>query len=165
MVGGLSIENSTGASSQLDMNDNDMVVNYTAGNSPIDTIGKLLKSGYNGGTWDGNGIASTVAHNTPGTALGYADAGDVGIGTFDGTAIAGDAVLVKYTYTVAIPPSTGRSISGMTSTSSSMDISAAAAPGRPATTTTTAKSMAPTSECSSTDSRPRGRRRWESLMR
>ncbi len=81
------------------MNDNDMIVNYTAGNSPIVSIGKLLKSGYNGGTWDGNGIASTIAHSSPGTALGYADAGDVGIGTFDGTAIASNAVLIKYTFT------------------------------------------------------------------
>ena len=60
--------------------------------------------GYAGGAWTGNGITSTdaraiaadasAAHKT---AVGYATAGALGIGTFAGSSVGGTDVLLRYT--------------------------------------------------------------------
>src|SRR5581483_7536640 len=55
-------------------------------------------SGYNGGTWDGFGIISSTVAGAPATALGYANAAELGITTFDGQPVDDSAVLVKYTF-------------------------------------------------------------------
>jgi GH35 family endo-1,4-beta-xylanase len=71
----------------LDLNDQDMAINYTGG-SPLATIKSLIISGYNGGDWSGDGIRSTsAAASPPGapTALGY---GEIG----------GSTALIRYTY-------------------------------------------------------------------
>ncbi len=85
---------------QFDLNDNDMILDYIAGNSPAGTIRGYLSSGYANGAWNGSGLASTAANTNASlnTALGYADAADIGITQFDGLSITGPAVLVKYTY-------------------------------------------------------------------
>jgi fibronectin-binding autotransporter adhesin len=84
----------TGAG-QLDLNDNDLVVNYS-GASPSGTIRSYIVSGFNGGNWNGAGVDSTAAHNNSAflTALGYADVSST---NFDGQSIT-HAVIVKYTY-------------------------------------------------------------------
>ncbi len=58
------------------MNDNALKVSYS-GASPVDSIRALLTEGFNAGSWDGNGIASTAAHNDAAMqhALGYRDTG------------------------------------------------------------------------------------------
>src|SRR5206468_483641 len=53
---------------RLDMNDNELIVDYTAA-SPIANIAALLATGYNGGAWTGNGITSTSAAGTVGNAI------------------------------------------------------------------------------------------------
>ncbi len=83
-VGSLTIgDNTSATAAQLDLNNNDLVVSYTT-TSPAATIGALLTAGYNGGAWNGNGIASSAAASHPGQALGYGDAADLGITSIDG---------------------------------------------------------------------------------
>jgi hypothetical protein len=95
VVGSLTVN--TGA--KLDAGAGDLLIDYT-GSSPAATIRGYLKTGYNTGNWNGTGIASTMAQNdsTKLTALGYAEAADVGITTFDGLSVDSTTLLVKYTY-------------------------------------------------------------------
>jgi hypothetical protein len=74
----------TGAG-KFDLNDNGLTLPYT-GASPAATIRSYLVKGFNGGAWDGNGLASLAAHNDPSsrTALGYNDTGRT--------------IVIKYTY-------------------------------------------------------------------
>ncbi len=85
--------------STLDLANNDLVVNYS-GASPATTIRGYLASAYNTGHWNGAGLASSAAaaDGTHRTALGYGDAADIGVTSSDGSAIGGNAVIVKYTY-------------------------------------------------------------------
>ncbi len=85
---------------QLDLTGNDMIV--PGGN--LSTINNQVASGYNNGTWTGEGItSSTAATNTTHlTALG-AIANNNGLGSpldpsFDSVSVALNTVLIKYTY-------------------------------------------------------------------
>ena len=63
----------------LDVNNNHVILNYGSGTDPISSIAALLKTGFNGGTWNGaGGIVSSAAAVTPGYGLGYADSADTG---------------------------------------------------------------------------------------
>ena len=42
--------------STLDLNNDHFYINYGAGADPISSISALIKSGYNGGAWNGLGI-------------------------------------------------------------------------------------------------------------
>jgi parallel beta-helix repeat protein len=91
-------------SGKLDLNDNDMIVDY-AGASQRGAIQALINSGRAGGTWLGNGITSTNARNASpaNTTLGVLEATEFksiygAAALFDGQAIDTTAVLVKYTY-------------------------------------------------------------------
>ncbi len=81
---------------QMDLNDNDLIIDYS-GASPLATIQGYLQSGFNSGAWNGSGIVSHNAATDANlrTALGYADVTNT---TFDGQSIPGSAVIVKYTY-------------------------------------------------------------------
>jgi len=89
-------------SGKLDLNDHDMIVDYT-GSTPIDTIRTFLQSGYNNGAWDGTqGILSTTAgaSGLPKTAIGYAEASQIlggAGGPFSGQTADGTSVLLRYT--------------------------------------------------------------------
>jgi T5SS/PEP-CTERM-associated repeat protein len=87
----------TGAG-KFDLADNDLIVNYI-GAAPLGGVRAALLSGYDQGKWDGNGLSSVsaAADSAHLTALGYADASDVGITAFDGQPVS-TAVLIKYTY-------------------------------------------------------------------
>ena len=87
----------------LDLNDDDAIVDYT-GTSPLPRIAQLLAEGYNGGTWNGNGITSAVAQsvalnaaNPNKTAIGFAEASALGVSSFDGQPVDSTAILLKYT--------------------------------------------------------------------
>jgi hypothetical protein len=67
---------SIGATATLDLSNNAMLINYGAGTDPIASIAGWIKSGYNGGAWNGNGIFSSTAHTHGNYALGYADSVD-----------------------------------------------------------------------------------------
>src|SRR4029077_1566631 len=60
----------------LDLNDNDLIVDY-AGTNPLPTIRNQLRAGYNHGLWGGVGITSATAGGT--TSLGYADNATLGL--------------------------------------------------------------------------------------
>src|SRR5262249_52349185 len=47
-----------GATGALDLYNNDLVVDYTGGSSPIATVEGYVATGYNNGTWNGAGIRS-----------------------------------------------------------------------------------------------------------
>jgi hypothetical protein len=70
---------SIAASTSLDLNNNHFIIDYGAGPDPFTTIAGYVKSGYNGGNWNGPGIMSTAAQTlTNGLkyGLGYADGKD-----------------------------------------------------------------------------------------
>ena len=91
---------SIGATGRLDLGGNDLIVH----GGSVATVGKLAGTGYDGGKWDGPGLASAAAaaDSAHHTALGVIQ--NVGTGTaalfstFDGVAVSAADVLVKYTY-------------------------------------------------------------------
>jgi hypothetical protein len=102
--GALMVMNSFQIIGTLDLNDNDMIVNYS-GASDLPTVANLIKTARNGGAWNGVGITSSTAKNDPNhdTSLGAMEATDyksanAGATTFDGEPIDNTAVLIKYTY-------------------------------------------------------------------
>jgi hypothetical protein len=96
----------------IDLTNNALILDYvprivsgdpTKNNNPFLSIkiNQILPA-YNGGDWHGTtGITSSLAANTPNTGVGYAEAstlfGAAG-GTFNGEAVDGSAVLIRYTY-------------------------------------------------------------------
>jgi autotransporter-associated beta strand protein len=83
---------------RLDLGDNDLVVDWTSA-SPIPIVRGLIASGYNGGTWDGDGIVSSQA-NASSFGLGYGESSDVFTSfpaTFSGQQVDNTAVLVRFT--------------------------------------------------------------------
>ncbi|MBC8106257.1 MAG: proprotein convertase P-domain-containing protein [Anaerolineae bacterium] len=98
------VTNSLSLNGLIDLNDNDMILNYTGG-TQLSSIQALINSARNGGLWDGQGLTSTSAKNRvpKNTTLGAIEASDYKLAngpsaTFDGEALPGDAVLIKYTY-------------------------------------------------------------------
>ena len=91
-------------SGKLDVNDNDMIVDYS-GASQRAAIQALINSARSGGTWTGSGLTSTAAKNRvpQNTTLGVLEATEYkslyGAGaTFNGESIDNTAILIKYTY-------------------------------------------------------------------
>jgi hypothetical protein len=89
---------------RLDLNDNDMIVDYP-GSSQLAMVQALINSARNNGAWNGFGITSTAAKNNPqhSTTLGAMEAIDYdsvyGNGAlFNGIDPDNTAALVKYTY-------------------------------------------------------------------
>ncbi|MGA2233351.1 MAG: autotransporter-associated beta strand repeat-containing protein, partial [Tepidisphaeraceae bacterium] len=89
-----------GTAGTVNINNNVLTINYTAGNDPAAKIRGYLTTGYNSDTWTGVGINSSNAAADPGLyAVGYAD-GSVDQGTPAGAnqivienTLAGDANL------------------------------------------------------------------------
>jgi hypothetical protein len=93
----LNIAGSTGNwTGKLDLANNDLVIDYS-GSSPAADVRDQIKSGRNGGAWNGNGITSALADQHT-FSLGYADNTTLGLATFSGQAVDPTSVLVKYTY-------------------------------------------------------------------
>jgi hypothetical protein len=53
-------------------------INYGTGTDPISNIASDIKSGFNGGNWNGTGIISSPASQNHNYAVGYADSADPG---------------------------------------------------------------------------------------
>lgn len=83
------------ATSQLDLADNAMVIDY-AGASPINGVTAALTAGYAGGAWNGFGIRTSLG-DAGNFALGYAEASALTTIPAAFGAFNGDAVLVRYT--------------------------------------------------------------------
>ncbi len=90
-----------GSDSTLDLVRNSLVIDYNpADGSPLPTVTAAIISGRNGGSWNGTGITSSAAATDPihATALACAEASTLGIGSFNGVALDGSDVLIKYSY-------------------------------------------------------------------
>jgi autotransporter-associated beta strand protein len=90
------------AGGSLDLTNNAMVIDYTAGNSPLSTVVRpAIVSGFASGSWNGVGINNTLAATAFGTShptgVGYAEASTLGIGTFAGHSVDSTSVLLRYT--------------------------------------------------------------------
>jgi hypothetical protein len=88
---------------KLDLNDNPGIIDYS-GASPLDTIRQLIKTGYNNGAWNGNGITSSLAQAAAGTsnmtAIGFAEASKLYSSfpaTFAGQNIDNTTIVLRYT--------------------------------------------------------------------
>jgi hypothetical protein len=91
-----------GAGSKLDLNNNDLLIDYTTA-SPLAAVQSLINAARAGGSWAGDGLTSTTAKDNPSgnTTLGAIESGDfipLYGNTFRGAEIDSTAVLVKYTY-------------------------------------------------------------------
>jgi hypothetical protein len=88
------------STSTLDLADNDMAILYGTGTSPLPLVQDYLQTACDSAKWDKPGLTSSVAPTTSGaTGLGYATSTELGITTFDGLSLGGNALLVKYTLT------------------------------------------------------------------
>jgi hypothetical protein len=74
------------------------IVNYSSA-SPLDSIRGQVITGFANGSWNQLGICSSLAANNPGTAIAYAEASDLGVGSFAGQSVDQTAVLLRYDYT------------------------------------------------------------------
>jgi hypothetical protein len=91
--------------SAVDMADGAAIFDYS-GTSPLAMVRGYILNGYNGGSWNGTGMNSSAAAAAAATghrsALGYAEAASIGLGTgsfFGGQTLADStALLVRYTY-------------------------------------------------------------------
>ncbi len=94
-VGTLSINGDASPTGTLDMAADDAIVD----NGVFSTIQAQVKSGFNGGAWNGVGIQSTrAALHSAVAGIGYATAAQIGTTTFDGVSgLSSTAVLLKYT--------------------------------------------------------------------
>ena len=95
---------SVNGSGKLDLNNNDLIVEYT-GASALPLVQQLIQVARTGGAWSGAGITSSSARlaSPANTTLGVVEASDFksiygADATFDGQTIDTSAVLVKYTY-------------------------------------------------------------------
>jgi hypothetical protein len=75
-VGSLNID----GTSQLDITNNHIIINYGSGPDPISSVVALLNSGFDGGKWDGLGIMTSQPLVVGGLSygIGYADFADAG---------------------------------------------------------------------------------------
>lgn len=100
------VTNSVGVGGEggaIDLNDNDMIVDYT-GASQLAAVRQLIVNGFAGGGWNGIGIgsgsAATAAATANKTGLGYVEATQIFNtfpNTFAGQSIDATSVLVRYT--------------------------------------------------------------------
>lgn len=96
----LRVQNSLSISSgaRLDVRDARFQLDYDANPSAArDAVRALLVRGRSGGTWNGDGITSTLIAAGAGLALGYGDSEELAIHTWGG-AVASTAVLVRLTH-------------------------------------------------------------------
>jgi autotransporter-associated beta strand protein len=80
-IGGVTLSSlAISGNGTLDVNNDHMIINYGApANDPIASIATLLKTGFNGGAWNGaGGIVSSAVAGNPGYSVGYADSADSG---------------------------------------------------------------------------------------
>jgi hypothetical protein len=80
--------------STLDIVNNHLFINYGSGPDPIASVAALIKNGFAGGTWTGNGITSSLAHANAGSyGIGYADSADAG----NPAGLSSGQIEIKYT--------------------------------------------------------------------
>ncbi len=97
-------DNLTVGNGKLNLVDNDMIVHSgdigSWNGSAYTGITGRVQSGRGDGSWNGNGIVTSMTDATTSllTTLAMASAGDLGVDSFDGESVDAGAVLVKYTW-------------------------------------------------------------------
>jgi hypothetical protein len=85
---------------RVDLNDNSLIVDYAA-TSPRSILENQIRQGFAGGSWNGNGItsgaAAAAASSQTRTALGIAEASELGVTSFLGQPVDSTALLIRYT--------------------------------------------------------------------
>jgi len=85
------------AAGTFNLNNNDLIVNHASGDTTtLTNVRTAIIQAYHGGAWDQPGITSSLLKSRPKYGLGYGEATDVGITSFDGQSVT-NAALVKYT--------------------------------------------------------------------
>ena len=83
---------------KLDIGLSNLIVNYDAPNSPLQSIKDSLASAYNGGSWTGSsGITSSLINTADGQSVGFGEASDILSptgGTFFGTNVDATSVVI-----------------------------------------------------------------------
>ena len=105
-VGSLAFFHPAGPGSKLDLTNNKMIVASGFVGTPgsegfYNGLTGEIQSGYNGGTWDGHGIITSMPEAQSGLAsLGIATADQTGYagGTFGGVSVVANDLLIMYTY-------------------------------------------------------------------
>jgi hypothetical protein len=103
-VGGINLGGTpTAPVSQLDLNDAAMIIDYAdLDPSPLPTVRSYVIAAYNGGSWNGNGIVSSiVAASLSGAGrlgLGYAEAQDLSVSSIFGDSFDQHSLIVRSTY-------------------------------------------------------------------
>jgi hypothetical protein len=91
---------------QLDLGNNDLILDYTdPAASPLAQIEDMVRAGYHGGDWLGNGIASSTANANRNFAIGVADNAKLTIPfsesrLFSGQVVDTTTILVKFTHRI-----------------------------------------------------------------
>jgi hypothetical protein len=100
----LTVDGTNGNTAKLDLTSRGAIVDFGLLPGPpiLTNYRNQIIAGYNAGTWTGNGITSSAAAADPGGhGVGYAYAGEVGLGgpgsTFMGAGVDGSAVVMRYT--------------------------------------------------------------------
>ncbi len=86
------------STSSLDLTDNDLIDLYGTAATPYGTIKGDIVQAADGGKWDKTGLTGWLRGANAGKyGLGYSEASTLGLTSFDGVTLGGNAVLVKYT--------------------------------------------------------------------
>jgi hypothetical protein len=98
-VQALYIEGGSTPTARLDLNNNDLVIDYAAP-SPVAIVRAQIRSAYNGGSWSGNGIATSTGDLSNNFALGFAEASEIFTSfpaTFSGQQVDDTSLLIAFT--------------------------------------------------------------------
>lgn len=95
VMGSLSLDDGMGGTGAFDLTNNKVIVQ----SGDLATIRSQIIAGYAGGSWNGVGIVSSTAMALDGKAVGYANAGSVGLngGSFGGIGVSTGNILLAYT--------------------------------------------------------------------
>jgi autotransporter-associated beta strand protein len=81
---------------KVDLLDNAFILNDTVAGNDLTTIRGLVRTGFNNGAMNGNGILTSLSGT--GRIIGFADNGVLGLTSFEGVPVTADNVLVKSTF-------------------------------------------------------------------
>jgi hypothetical protein len=101
VLGSVAMAGATDAwTAKFDPTNNDSIFRSSAATKTTDfnRLYNQLRQGFNGGNWQGNGIASTTAAGASDTTLALVDNALLGNTTFSGQPVDAQSILLKYTY-------------------------------------------------------------------
>lgn len=85
-------------SSSIDLANNTFILDYTAPDSPYNSVLALVQTGYHNGAWDGLGIRASSAAGDPHFGIGIGEANDLGLTSFVDQNVDSTTLLLEFTY-------------------------------------------------------------------